>query len=418
MKLHKKLISAISIFALLNSTASADKFVMKDGSVINGSIISQTSTSYLLRAEVTNNVYSEKTILKSDVSKIIKIDPSIETFKKLKTILPTPNLMEEKDYEAVIKTDLEPFIEKYPNSPHIEEAKSILDTLKKEQHIIKTGGVKLGGKILTSEQIDADRYNVSVAKEYHKFITYASKKQYRPALSTLERLEANYPDSQYTRKAQNTALTILPLYEEKLQKLYDGHETLLTKRERALQSMSSSDKNRTKKIFTAEEQRYQQLLDATKKNKKKAKWLPINSYFLEPIERNLKMIPSEIKRQKINIEKPSNDAGRIYRDTYAALGNGDYITAKENFDLFKRAKPPEELVTELEQKLKAAKSAMEAEKAQRKEEEALAKKQAAEERKKAKQAERDAKNNNKKNKKNKDSEAIEKKNNNLEKIKQ
>lgn len=394
MKLRKKIISALtplSLFILVNSPASADVFLMKDGTSVNGSIISETYDSYLLRAEVSNNVYGEKKVLKSNVAQITKTDLSIAAYKKLTSILPTRDLMNTKDYELLVKSKLEPFLKKYPSSAHFKDAENILNTIKKEYYTIKSGGIKLNGKLLTKEQIEVNKYDVQASVGQHDFMTYAHKKQYRAALSTLERLEDNYPDTKQCRKAQKAALIILPRYEEKLQKLYENVDTLMEKRNRALDSMTPGDKNRTKKIFAYEEQQYQKLLDLAAANKKKTKWLPINQYFKEPIQNNLKMVANEIKRINIASEKPTIDVGKLYRNTHTALDAGDYKLAKESFDKFKRSKPPEELVNELELRLQEAKSVMERFALQKKEDKKLAKKKADDERKRIAKEKREAK---------------------------
>ncbi len=394
MKLRKKIISVLSPLSLLilvNSTANADTFQMKDGTTINGSIIKETNDSYLLRAEVSNNVFAEKKVLKSKVVQIIKTDPSIAAFEKLTSILPTPDLLSAKDYELLVKSKVEPFIKKYPSSPHFKDAEKILSTLKNEYHTIRSGGFKLYGKLLTPQQIEADKYNIQASVGLHMFIKYAQKKQYRAALSTLERLEDDYPDTKQIRKAQKAALTILPRYEEKLQKLYDNFDTLIEKRKRALDGMTPGDSSRTKKIFAYEEQQYLNLLDLATTTRKRTKWLPINKYFKEPIEKNLKMVESELKRINIASEKPAMDVAKFYRATYAALESGDYMLAKEHFDKFKRGKPPEELVNELEPRLIDAKLVMERFALQKKEEEKLAKKKADDERKRIANEKREAK---------------------------
>ncbi len=402
MKLPKKIISVItplSLLTLLSSTASADKFVMKDGTTINGSIISETLDSYKLRAEVSRNVYGEKTILKSKLSEIIKSDPSIKAFKKLTSILPTRDLMSAKDYEEIINSQVQPFIKEYPKSSHLNDAKEILNTLKNESLTIKSGGVKLEGKLHTADQVEANKYDVQATIVYLRFTNFAKKKQYRAALTTLQQLEAGYPDTIQCRKAQKAALAILPRYESKLQKLHDNVDTLIEKRKRALEGMAPGDKTRTEKIFAYEEMKYQKLLDQATANRKNNKWLPINSYFKQPIENNLKMVQNEMKRLNTKSENPTMDVGKLYRDTHTALGNGDYPTAKEHFDKFKRTRPPEQLINELQPKLEDAKFAMEEAARLEKEKQALAKKKAAEEKARLAKEKREASKNKGKKKK-------------------
>ena len=382
MKLLKKIIPVLTPFSLLIlsvSSATADIYVMKNGIEINGTIISETADTYLLRAEVSNNVYAEKEILKSKLREIIKVDPSIAAYEKLTSILPTPDLMPAHRYEALLKSRIESFLKEYPASPHYADVEKIQDTLKKEYHVIKSGGLKVDGKLHTPQQIEANKYDVQASVLLNDFMTYAQQKQYRAALSTLTRMEKAYPNTIQTRKAQKVALIILPLYEEKLQQLLENVDILIEKRRRALDSMTTSDSSRTKKIFAYEERQYQNLLSLAKANNNKTKWLPINQYFKEPIQNNLNLVDSEIKRINIASQMPASNVGELYRETYNALGSGDYEKAKESFENFKRSSPPIELVNELEPRIQDAKSVMERLEQQRIEAEILAEKEAKEE---------------------------------------
>lgn len=383
MKILKQIISVLTPLTLLllaSSSASADIFLMKNGTSVNGSIIRETHDSYLLRAEVSNNVYAEKTLLKSKIAEITKIDPSIAAFEEINSILPTPDLMTAKEYELLVRLKVDPFMKKYPSSPYFKDAEKILSTLKKEYHIIKSGGIKLNRKLLTPRQIEADKYNVQASVIEHSFMKYLKKKQYRAALSTFERLEDNYFGTNQCRRAQKAALIILPRYEEKLHKLLENVDVLMEKRKRALDNMSSGDSSRTKKIFAYEERKYQNLLNLATTNGKRNKWLPINQYFKKPIQNNINMVEIEIKRINTDSQKPTMDIGKFYRDTYRALDGGDYMLAKVSFDKFKSANPPQELVNELEPRLLDAKSVMEDLAIQQMEDERLAKIKADEER--------------------------------------
>jgi hypothetical protein len=411
MKFLKTIIlfaTPLSLPVLLSSNLQADIFHMKDGTDINGTIISETSDSYLLRAEVTNNVFAEKTILKSKLSEITKVDPSIEAYKKLSSILPTPDLMTKEEYDDLIETKINPFLEKYPDSPHTKDAQVILETIKNEQHTIQSGGIKLNGKLLSPEEMEADKYDIQASVLEHKFMKYSQQKDYRAALSTLERLEHGYIDSRQCRTAQKAALIILPIYHEKLQKLLVEVDHLNEKRQRALDSMTSEDNARTKKIFAYEERQYQHMLHLANFDNIKAKWLPINQYYKEPIENNIKMVDIETKRINVESQKPSIDNGRYYRETYSALEIGDYIAAKDSFEIFKKGKPLQEFINELEPRLKDAKIVMDQLAEQKREEEALAQKLAAEEKARLAEEKRKAEKNAEKNEKGGDKGVVNK----------
>lgn len=387
------LLTPLSMPLLLSNSANADIFHLKDGTDINATIISETPDSYVLRAEIINNVFAEKTILKSKVAEITVVDPSIVAFEKLASFFPAPDFLNEVEYEELINEKIKPFLKKYPTSPHFNDVQDILITITSEYETIQSGGIKLNGRLLTPDQMEGDKYDIGASILEHRFMKYAQNKDYRAALSTLERLEDSYPDSRQSRNAQKTALIILPIYNEILQKLLLEADLLTEKRQRALDTMTNEDSIRTKKIFAFEERQYQHLLNLANFNNKKAKWLPINPYFKEPMENNIKMVELETKRINIDSQKPTLDTGKYYRQTYSALEVGDYLTAKDSYDKFMDGKPSQGLIDELEPRLKEAQIVMAQLEQQRKEEEALAQKLAAEEKARlAKEAREAAKN--------------------------
>ena len=373
---------SLAVLALLSLQAHADTFNMKDGTSLEASIISETHSEYLLKAEVLNNVYAEKKVLKSDVLSIKKTDHSIAAFKKLANLVPTADLTSISAYENIINKQLKPFLAKYPESSHTEEVNSLLDTVNEEYHIVKVGGLKLNGKLITSDEIEADKYNVMATLEYKKFIDFARAKQYRLALITLSTLEKSYSQSTQCRQAQKLALRILPIYEAQLIKLHQNADNLMATRKSTLEGLNSSDQARSSKLLAAQEEKYHMELESVMKSKSKAKWFPINPVFKEPIEKNVKTIERETKRILAESEKPTVDAGSLYTMTYNALQEGDYESAKTAFNKFRRAKPPEELVNDLEQSLDEAKSVAKQMDKQKKQDAAMARKKASEERKK------------------------------------
>jgi len=353
MKFYKNVfIMYLSLF-FTNMTV-ADEFIMKDGSTIKASIISQTAHKYLLRAEVTRNVYGEKTVLKKDVREIIKTDPSIAAYKKISSILPTADLLPEKSYGNFIEK-VEDFIKEYPSSPFINQAKSTLKTLKDELFNIKSGGLKLNGKNLSPEQIQSNKYEIEAEIILSKMVQNVKKKQYASALDTLADLEADFPVSSQCRKAQEIALDILPKYRKSLQKAYDNVDKLKAKRERVISSMSSSERSRTKKIFEQQEERYLNSLELAKSDKKQ-KWLPINRYFKKPIKANIDLVDKEMKRIISRMSMPTVNAARYYRNIHQALLKNDHITAKNLFAKFKEGDPPDSFMEEIEEKISEVKA--------------------------------------------------------------
>ncbi len=363
------------------STLTADTFLLKDGTKVEGTIINETKRSYLLRAEISRNVYDEITVLKLDVTKHIEEDKSIKAFDKISKILPTPDLMSAKAYASIIDNQLKPFVRDFPESPNIEEVKEILDTLEAEQTVVLGGGIKLDGILLTQQDVTADKYEVSASTDLKKFIKFAQRKQYRQALSKLAEMEIVYPHSTQVRKAQKVALSILPNYERELKVLLSQVDEIGKRRDRTLGTMSPADRSRTESIFKNQAQKYETLLASIKAERGSVKWLPINQFYKGPIEANLQMIPKELARITNASKQPVMMAGALYRATLQALDEGDIPKAIEQHKKFKAEKPSAMFANNLDILLKERQKTQEEIDAQKaKEEKMLAEKRKEEER--------------------------------------
>ena len=76
---------------LLSALAQAETFVLKDGSKIEGRIIEETPTQYLLEIRVSASIKDRRTIAKADVTSVIKPDPAEEAYQALRKQLPMPD---------------------------------------------------------------------------------------------------------------------------------------------------------------------------------------------------------------------------------------------------------------------------------------------------------------------------------------
>ena len=333
------------------ATLSADTFHLNDGSTVKGTIISEDKRSYLVRAEISNNVFDQKTLMKLDITRRIKEDPSLKAFEEIADTLPIPDLTPASTYANIIDTKLKPFIKKYPKSVHIDNAKNMLKTLESEQATITAGGVKIDGNLLSAEEVVADKYEVSAIMDLKRFLKLAKNKRYRLALNKLNHMEELYPNSTQVRAAQRIALNFLPFYKKDLEVLLSEVDKIKKRRQYTLDAMSSSDRNRTKAIFKSQEEQYLNLLATIEAKKGSVKWLPINPFYKEQITANLQLIPKEIARISNEYKRPTMMAAAIYRSTLQALDEGNLPKALELHTKFKAEKPSEMFAEALEMKV-------------------------------------------------------------------
>ncbi|HVJ47252.1 MAG TPA: hypothetical protein VM511_12740, partial [Luteolibacter sp.] len=124
--------------------AWADTFVLKDGSRLEGRILSETADFYQLEVLVGKSIKDEKKVAKADVAEIIAVDPSEKDFEKIKALSPVPDFSSADEYARRV-TLVAKFIADHPKGSKISDAQALLATLKSEAEVISGGGIKMDG---------------------------------------------------------------------------------------------------------------------------------------------------------------------------------------------------------------------------------------------------------------------------------
>ena len=337
---------------LLTGIATADKITLKSGKTYNGSVIGKTEDSYILRVEVVEGIFEEKTVKKTDIKEIKKSDDSLAAFNKIKRAVPTPDLLSTEGYDARISA-VKAFISKHPKSSKASEAKKMVETLEKEKAHIAAGGVKLRGSLITMAEIKKDKYTIEPEIMLHRMKKYTKAQNYGEALRVLAAMEADFSSTKAYREAVADALAFLPNYKTWLDTTADGVAGRIKKREDAYLSMSEKDRERTKKLFADEAEKYQEKL-AHAKDVEKTRWLPTNIYFEEPLRAISRSVDTEISRlNRVAATPLKHDAGKIYRELNALLELESYKNAKSKLNDFRRAKANKDDLTKFSDRLKA-----------------------------------------------------------------
>lgn len=381
MKKYSSILFALAS-ASLTSSLHADIFVLKDGTKLDAEIISEKSDSYVLSVEVVKGIRDEKTVMKSDVEKVVKSDPSIDAFEQIKNLvpIPTPDLLDVEDYDRVLTEQITPFIENYPTSKYLPKVKEIESTLKSEREAIANGGIKLGGKLITPAERQMDLYDINARIKYNQISHLAKSRAFGPAMRKFEVMEKEYLQTESFDKSRELVLSFLPAYKAQLEQMLDNADEAVAQRETALERMEHDDRIRTERMFQAEEARFQKQLEEAKASR--SRWLPVNRYHKKEIDITLKLIDRESERISKLKAKDTIDAGKAYRETMEHLDKNEVELAKESIKDFKRARPPKEYLKDLEDRIKTAEETMKQLEEEKKREAAEEARKAAEEAKK------------------------------------
>lgn len=324
---------------------SADIFHLRDGREINGEIVSAADDTYILSFEVSKGVRDELTVKKSHVRRIEKVDPSLKEYERLKALLPLAEMKGEEYYQQVLDDEIKPFLKNYPDSPKIKNVKEIQKAYQSELESLQSGAVKVDGKWLTKDEQVSNQYEIDALIEFNKYEQLARSGKFIEALTILKRMELEFLQTKQYREAVGLALQFLPIYRDQLYKLSQAVDEQVKNREMTIERAPVSDRARIQRALDMEEARYQQEL--TQAQSSRATFLPVNRFHKEPIDKNLKVIDSEMTRLKGTLQKSTQDAGEAYRTALAALNQKDLIGAKAGMQVFRSSRAPKKYTTPL-----------------------------------------------------------------------
>lgn len=327
---------AITLLPFL-SHLHADSFHLKDGRVLDGEVLEDMGDSLRLRVKVTRSIFDEKVIKKSEITKTVKIDPSKEVFMKIKNKFPMADLQPVEAYRELLG-ETDKFLSTHTGSPHSDEVKMIQVTLEEELMIVKTGGTKLNGELISEADIANNQYEYDasvIAKEFHELV---ETKNYRAALDKYMTLNHEYYHTMPHKKAKEEAMRILPGYLNTIDQAITTSMAELETREMKLSNMNPSLKARTENFLKQESMVYEEKLE-------EAMAAEVN---LLPLHKSR---PDVMKKVKDTLQKldqkliaqaniPIIDAGESYRNARKAIADEDVMTAVEHSSDLQRARIP------------------------------------------------------------------------------
>ena len=313
----------LTIFALSVGFAQADKIILKDGKVIEGEVISETDTEYVISVAYSKSIRTRKTFKKSEIDDIQKEAPDLKPYEALKDILPTPDRLSVAGYEQLIEGRVKPFLNSFPNSQYGTEIKKKLATLESELAKAKAGDVKLDGKWIDAADWNANALELDAQVQLKRMEAFAARKSYRSALLIYDKINTEFNSTDAANGAGQSALKFLPKYSAQIKKLSEEASAKLAKRNKGLGEMAPRDAGRMKKAYDEADAKHQAALAKAKESR--TKWLPVSEYdsrTLQTLARNLDAEISKIQRGGSNTARRVSTSS-VYRDAWEAAGKGD-----------------------------------------------------------------------------------------------
>jgi len=316
--LMKKTASLFCLLAVI-LPSWADTFTLKDGTTLEGTVISDVGDTYVIEVQVTKSIKDERKIPKADVAKVVREDPDAKAFQAISEMVPTPDFLTADEY-AVNIAAVEKFIKTRPTSSDLSKAKAMLATLKSESAQVAAGGVKITGKMVSTAEYQANAYDLDARVQEARIRILVNDNEFLPALRVFVKFDQDY---------RNTLAygALITLMKQVIQHhVNEAKDTLLTldtrTKERAvgLQRMALEDRKITEQAIKSEaaeiEARYKSERDA------KQPWPTTSPFHKTSLEDTVKFGQAELIRLGAVKTILGLDGGRAYREIWSAIHSG------------------------------------------------------------------------------------------------
>lgn len=336
---------SILLIAGLMPLACADTLQLKDGTKLEGKILKEDPQSYLVEVMVTKSIKEEKTIAKTDVVKIDRVKPEEIAFAALSKLAPAPDLLGAGEYQVRI-SKLEKFLKEFPTGTTAAKAKAMIDELAKEQAAVAEGGVKLNGTIIPAAERDANKVELSARAAELAIRAHVQASEWLPALRKFSEFERDYSTTLPFKESLPVVKQAIEAYRSQVNEAIASLPKRLEDRKVGLERMTSEVRNGSMRAIeeqnAAVEKRY------ADEKKAGVKWVTPDLFHKASLDDASRFADQELKRLQTLKTDAKIDAGKAWRDAWAAVHGSDAKAVTTAMTDVKAAKIAPELVAELE----------------------------------------------------------------------
>lgn len=300
-----------ALFTFIALQVSADTFILKDGSKLEGRILREDETNYVLEVQVTRSIKDERTVAKADVTKIEREKPDLKAFEPIAALVPVPDLLGPDQYTARIQA-VEKFLSEHRGSSKSKEARAIIATLKQEANEILAGGIKVGGRIVPPAEYRANALEIDARGQEKKIRDLISASQFLDALRAFTQFDRDFKGTQPHTEILPLITQTINRYMADIQQQLAGYDKRVKDREAGLTRMQFEDRRNTEAAIAEEAAALQTQL----KTEKDAKlgWVTPHPFSKASMEETLNFGKLELTRLNAASSKPPADAGKAYRE--------------------------------------------------------------------------------------------------------
>jgi hypothetical protein len=297
----------------------ADTFNLKDGTSLEGVILSDAGDSYVIEVQVTKSIKDERKILKTDVAKIIRDEPDLKAFEPISKLVPTPDMLTADEYSRNIAT-VEKFLKTYPTSGQSKSAKTILETLKSESAQVSAGGIKLNAKMVTPDEYQANAYDLDARVQEAKIRSFIAGNQFLPALRVYVDFDRDYRNTLSYGALLTIMKQVIQTHVEEAKQSLATLDARTKERAIGIQRMPLEDRKITEDAIKSENAELEAFYKAEKNAKQN--WPTTSPFHKASLEDTVKFGQAELIRLNAVKTAMGVDGGKSYREAWAAIHSG------------------------------------------------------------------------------------------------
>jgi hypothetical protein len=305
----------------------ADTFTLKNGSSLEAEIVKETPDAYFLKVQVTKTIKDERKVPKADVVKVSREQPDFKAFQAIAKLVPTPDLITAEDCQARI-AEVEKFLKNFRTAGSSQDAEVILTTLQNESTKISAGSIKVSGKFVTTDQYQADAYDLDARIQESKIRALVTDGEFLAALRRFSDFDTDYRTTlSYGALSSLIQQVILNQVLEARQSLATLPERL-KQRDMGLLQMTTEDRATSTAAIQEESARLEARYNAEKNSK--LKWVTADPFHKASLEDTAKFGETELARLSSVKTVLGVEGGKAYREVYKAVhdgGNGAAVDA-------------------------------------------------------------------------------------------
>ena len=295
LKLPPLLIRCASLaFLLKTSSISADTIVLKTGERLDAKITKTTDTTVEAEVRMSSSITDLRIFQKADVANIEKPDPAEEAFVDLKSAGPGPNSLTASQYETNIHTQLNPFVGKFPTSPHVSQVKEMMAALEEEKKRVSVGEMKLDNVWYTAVDLEKQKDQITATLLLQQIKSTAQAGDVKGALNLFTQLEKSHPTSRAYPAAVDYAVQLIPNVQSEIDTKKSILANDLAERKKGLEVLPDFRKGPLIAAAAAEEAQANAALDSAIKSG--TKWTSIYPRNQKSIDELQKIVTSESTR--------------------------------------------------------------------------------------------------------------------------